>query len=39
MSFSCVKNTFLLGKTTFDKVLKLGEGTIKPLQRKKTLKV
>ena len=38
MNFYCVKGTFLFETTIFDKVLKLVEGAIKPLQRKKTLK-
>ena len=38
MNFYCVKSTFLFGTTIFDKVLKLVEGAIRPLQRKKTLK-
>ena len=37
MNFCCVKSTFLFGTIIFDKVLKLVEGAIKPLQRKKTL--
>ena len=37
MNFYCVKGTFLFETTIFDKVLKLVEGAIKPLQRKKTL--
>ena len=39
MNFYCVKSTFLFGTTKFDKVLKLVEGAIRTLQRKKTLKV
>ena len=39
MNFCCVKSTFLFGKILFDKAMKLVEGTIKPLQRQKTLKV
>ena len=39
VNFYCVKSTFLFGTTKFDKVLKLVEGAIKPLQREKTLKV
>ena len=39
MNFCCVKSTFLLGTILFDKAMKLVEGTIKPLQRQKTLKV
>ena len=38
MNFCCIKSTFLFATTIFDKVLKLVEGAIKPLQRKKTLK-
>ena len=38
MSFCCVKSTFSFRTTIFDKVLKLVEGAIKPLQDKKTLK-
>ena len=38
MNFYCVKSTFLFGKTVFDKVLKLVERAIKPLQHQKTLK-
>ena len=33
------KKYFFIGKAIFHKVLKLAEETIKPLQRKKTLKV
>ena len=39
MNFYCVKSTFLFGKTKFDKVLKLVEAVIKPLQLQKILKV
>ena len=39
VDFYCVKSTFLFGKTIFDKVMKLVEGAIKPLQHQKTLKV
>ena len=39
INFDCVKSTFLFGTTISDKVLKLVEGAIKSLQRKKTLKV
>ena len=36
---TCTLNEhFLFGKTIFDKVLKLKEGAIKPLQHKKILK-
>ena len=39
VNFCYVKSTFLFGKIIFDKAVKLVEGTIKPLQRQKTLKV
>ena len=39
MNFYCVKSTFLFGTIKFDKELKLVEGAIRTLQRKKTLKV
>ena len=39
VNFYFVKSTFLFGKTRFDKAMKLVEGTVKPLQRQKTLKV
>ena len=38
MNFCCIKSTFLFGKTIFDKVLNI-VGVIKPLQRKRTLKI
>ena len=39
MDFYCVKSSFLLGTTKFDKALKLVAGGIRTLKRKKTLKV
>ena len=38
MNFYCVKSTFFFEKAIFDKVLKLVERAIKPLQHQKTLK-
>ena len=40
INFKCTrKKYFFIEKAIFHKVLKLAEETIKPLQRKKTLKV